>query len=1163
MTGWKDHLAEKMVEEESSGSSRNPTSARGSSARWLGRALAEFHDGSLELMAGECVPKLQIRLQAGVPQPAPKALSRTVHLTLYRMGASVDDSSAPRSSRAFANEASNGGGSASAAAKSQKVAQLVRSRTAPTLHVAPPVDDNGGVVLRKSVHDVPPTAGQRITLHDIDVGSIERAGRYAVQLTLEAIRHSMAGTVALATPTFDHAPLDFVVKPNLADPTQCKVRLMGPPGTAEAAAKDDPLVVRAGELIRVCIMTRDRFHNPTALGATGSVTTVLSIDGNGEAGRPQPSARQGESKEAEYVGGGVHESDYVRERAGRYTAVACLKGMPIGGPAQAIVVKHATVHPPSCKCVEVPQEVVDPRAIKAAIERDRIERASKAKGDACDTGCAKEHSIDAAVQVVCIPEGRIGSIRLTAEDSYGNRCNGDTINWLVTLRAEESWIPITSGDTKSASPPNPSAPSPRSKGEAWVEPASQPGLYMVRFRGLAGRYQLHVGIEDGESCAGSPFDVLIVPPAGGPATARPHGSGVRHAVAGDWTSFLLRPAEFAGCEPRPCETSYHLFENLRVSIIRRGAVPPWPFTRQSRTPLPQHSQEDPASARLQLAVPTPHRGETLPQPPAQPPQQDDAFSWAKPSVRRKGRAAVIEKVYGDAARTAVVLSQDSGGGSSGRPASPNASGAASRRRHAKGTKSAAPPSFEPGGHLIRYNVKEAGEHELYIAYGRVEIEGSPYPLRVEPAPISPAHSEVVGLAEARGEMSAGEQLSGAILLADRCGNPIPISPGVLGVPLRVVVEPLAPSLDPLGLKDQGGEARLVDLQETSCELAAEEDEGPMSIPRLGARFSFSLRTAGWYRVTVTVNDAPVGLPHGSYPILVHPLKPDLGNSLFDKSSLEKPLLGGRRVVTVATLRDRYGNVCATGGHELRATVRSPSEPLHTARSVAFAPKHVPQHGLVVHDRRDGSYEVSFTPASLGMHSLALAMVDGADAAIIGGAPVPFDVVPGLTSPVHCVASGDGIRSAWAGALTSFIVEARDAASNLATERPLSLRLIFLPASNLQYYNFKPAGDGRYKVSYLLPVSGSYTMSVLVGQNGSVRPADQRHVRGSPFSLSVHGSSQAKPSAGSMSSPGFASPRRPHSARGARSPRASPVSAGSRRVATTPRTGGVAPSGEGQ
>ena len=97
------------------------------------------------------------------------------------------------------------------------------------------------------------------------------------------------------------------------------------------------------------------------------------------------------------------------------------------------------------------------------------------------------------------------------------------------------------------------------------------------------------------------------------------------------------------------------------------------------------------------------------------------------------------------------------------------------------------------------------------------------------------------------------------------------------------------------------------------------------------------------------------------------------------------------------MRDTFGNVCTSGGFELRSTVRAPGEPIHEARAEAYDSGSLPSRSLVLCDRRDGSYEARFTPRAVGRHTLTLAMANGRHAALVGQA-MQFDVVPGPPDP---------------------------------------------------------------------------------------------------------------------------------------------------------------------
>ena len=366
-------------------------------------------------------------------------------------------------------------------------------------------------------------------------------------------------------------------------------------------------------------------------------------------------------------------------------------------------------------------------------------------------------------------------------------------------------------------------------------------------------------------------------------------------------------------------------------------------------------------------------------------------------------------------------------------------------------------------------------------------------------PLSIKHCRVIGLCEATGEISAGRDVTGAVLLKDRSGKPMAPGKRALDTAMRLIVEPIGPALDPCGVEMQGMPNRL-ELDAKATQLQAEAYEELVgSAPCVGAHFSFKLRVAGWYRVTVWVANKMLPLPHGCYPLLVRPLRPDPRMCrIEDPPDLSAPLPAGEPFGVLAVMRDTFGNVCTSGGFELRGTVRAPGEPIHEARAEAYDSGSLPSRSLVLCDRRDGSYEARFTPRAVGRHTLTLAMANGRHAALVGQA-MQFDVVPGPPDPELCLAKGDGTRSATAGVPAQFVVEARDKVGNLIAEHGLELRVGLSPASRLNQLQVQACGDGRHVVRYQVPFSGIYQLSVLLGAGGAVR-----HVRGSPFEVPVHG-----------------------------------------------------------
>ena len=428
------------------------------------------------------------------------------------------------------------------------------------------------------------------------------------------------------------------------------------------------------------------------------------------------------------------------------------------------------------------------------------------------------------------------------------------------------------------------------------------------------------------------------------------------------------------------------------------------------------------------------------------------------------------------------------------------------RKRKKGTKGpssqmeAEPPDVEPGAHMVRYRVKVAGDYKLHVAYGNTTLEGSPFDLTVVPALLSVEHCTISGLCEQTGMLTAGKEVTGMVLLNDRCGNPVIPGPQVLGVPVKVTIDPIGPTLDPCGIEEQGAPQKI-----ELCEMAKDLG-GDLHV---GAAFSFRLKVAGWYRIVCTVANTQLPLPHGCFPLLVTPnAKPDpVMCRVEDAPEIDEILPAGTRMGVLAVVRDRLGNVCAHGGHELRATVRAPNTALQAAHSVPYARGFLPNRGLIVWDRRDGTYEAIYTPQALGATTLSFSMASGSEIIQLGGRPLQFEVEAGLPSPAFCVAKGNGIRNGHAGRPTEFVVEARDAAGNL-TDKRLELRIVLTPASSQQQLSVQAQGDGRHVVRYLVPVSGIYKLSIFVGENGSVRPVDRRHINQSPFTVPVHSGERA-------------------------------------------------------
>lgn len=1118
-------------------------------SRWVGRAIAEWQRDPLRMVmyAGDRIPTLIVRFEAAVPQPPASQLRRSLRATLYRTSAADVDADANATALA-----SNG---ASPARSKSPVPQMLRRGPAPRR--TPPPADGEPVVLRHQDFPVPPVASSRFSLHELSLGTVELAGRFVVRLDFEAERIMTSKRTMLEVPPVDHVPLWFAIRPNVAVACHSKAWVLMPrrvgassqnnceatgpasnvsywehefaaPGSLDDSllsnletstlpglkdATGQPLIVRAGEPVRIQVLTRDEHLNPSCRNSINCVVVKFHLvepfgpepmitrqrkvhlrgdvapdgaaqtQGPGELASSEPctgaseiqhesslpphisEGAQGVSGDvtnspgataptrldealAIYRGRGVHTADFMRERAGRYSATVFLRGAPVNSVSGAhtiqVTVAHGAVHLPSCTCQPLPQSAVDPLAIEAAIERERV-RATRERQKKGPSSPQKRPAADATMIAsesvpACIPENCIGCVELVAKDRFQNRCVMSTHEWHVALLAQETWLPELEDDTPEYLGPQlaPEQPPPPPDGKAWIESRGD-ATYYVHYQGVAGRYLLHIKDSKGVDLAASPLAVLIVPPAGGPCSARLHGLGAKRASADEWSHFFLRPSEFIGCQPVPCDKSRHLFAQLRISIHRIDR------------PLSSGHAEE----RFAEAAHSPKQTSNVP-------------------------GVVIEKHYGAGVREAKL--EDAG---------------KQRGRHL--------PTVEPGAHLVRYRVKAAGEYALHVRYGHTELTDSPFYLHVMPALLCVEQCRVIGLCQTRGEVHAGEEVSGAVVLADSHGNPVVPGPHVLDVPMSIIVEPVLQTLDPSSIEIHG-EPRRIALAAKAGLLFDSQSQDGHDGSSVGASFAFSLRVAGWYNVSVWVADKRLLLPQGCYPLLVHPVQPEGSLSRVDSlPDMHQPLRAGTRVAVTATIRDRYGNVCAAGGHALRATLRAPSATLYSATALAYAPGCVPEQGLALCDRRDGTYEVRFTPHAIGSLDLTLSLCSGKQSVALGGGPAEFQVVPGHPSPEHCIARGEGTRGAREGVPAQFVVEARDAACNLVPGHDLSLRVLLNPSGNQQLLGVQADGAGRYTVSYTAQTSGLYRLSVLVAPFGAARPHDRRHVRGSPFSVPVHSS----------------------------------------------------------
>ncbi|CAG9462897.1 unnamed protein product [Pedinophyceae sp. YPF-701] len=162
-----------------------------------------------------------------------------------------------------------------------------------------------------------------------------------------------------------------------------------------------------------------------------------------------------------------------------------------------------------------------------------------------------------------------------------------------------------------------------------------------------------------------------------------------------------------------------------------------------------------------------------------------------------------------------------------------------------------------------------------------------------------------------------------------------------------------------------------------------------------------------------------------------------------------------------------------------------------SRLQGVAQEVVTQGGVT--DMGSGLYSLTMTPVASGRYLLC---VTGEDGHHVRGSPLPVQVDPGPLAMARTVASGEGLKSGFAGEPLSFFVHPYDQlGNNLATSkrllRQLHVRVLgpHAPAATLT----PEPEHGRIRVTYVPEKTGTYRVRVKAGQHD---------VPGSPFSVGV-------------------------------------------------------------
>jgi hypothetical protein len=252
------------------------------------------------------------------------------------------------------------------------------------------------------------------------------------------------------------------------------------------------------------------------------------------------------------------------------------------------------------------------------------------------------------------------------------------------------------------------------------------GAYTVGYLAtVSGTYQLTITCNS-FPIAGSPLLVTVEPSAAHAPACIADGAGLQRAVAGDATSFFIRAHDVLG---RPKVMGGDAFDAFVAPLDEDERAPPSPSARGA--------PNSPA-ARGALASPA-ARGAPASRAPASP---------------------------------SGALSAGVSGVSLGSPRSVSASSPGARGRPAVSPLAVEVVDLGNGSYEGRYILKRAGRYALHVHRAGVPISGSPFPLRVRPAPTHANACALLGDGLVVAE--AGKQSAFTIAPNDRYGNRRPV-----------------------------------------------------------------------------------------------------------------------------------------------------------------------------------------------------------------------------------------------------------------------------------------------------------------------------------------------------------------------------------------------------
>ncbi|QDZ21659.1 hypothetical protein HOP50_06g41860 [Chloropicon primus] len=156
------------------------------------------------------------------------------------------------------------------------------------------------------------------------------------------------------------------------------------------------------------------------------------------------------------------------------------------------------------------------------------------------------------------------------------------------------------------------------------------------------------------------------------------------------------------------------------------------------------------------------------------------------------------------------------------------------------------------------------------------------------------------------------------------------------------------------------------------------------------------------------------------------------------------------------------------------------------------------HADVV-DHGDGTYAIQYTAELSGDYELFITIGDDE---LVGSSPYQVKILPGKPCPKRCTVSGSGLRSARAGVVSEFYVEARDEHKNLCvgSAPDMKLGVSITSAAGAIEADVEPRQDGTFRCSYTPVQIGFYRIEISSGRD---------LIGSSPYSLEVEVSSREK------------------------------------------------------